>query len=77
MKRGSSVDSNCDFFDPIYIPDAYYPETVLLVREAGGVLIVGDMLFEGRKDVGIVDEDLGIIRPGVYRRSQKGAALAL
>lgn len=33
-----------DFIDPIYVPDVYFPETVLLVRESGGGLIVGDML---------------------------------
>ena len=33
-----------DFIDPIYVSDVYYPETVLLVREVGGGLIVGDML---------------------------------
>lgn len=25
-----------DFIDPIYVPDVYFPETVLLVREVGG-----------------------------------------
>ena len=52
-----------DFIDPIYTPDVYYPETVLLVREAGGVLIVGDMLSGGRKDLGIVNGDVGIMGP--------------
>ena len=52
-----------DFIDPIYIPDVYFPETVLLVREVGGVLIAGDMLSGGRQDVGIADGDLGIYAP--------------
>ena len=52
-----------DFIDPIYVPDVYFPETVLLVREVGGGLIVGDMLSGGRQDTGIADEDLGIYAP--------------
>ncbi|MDE0299034.1 MAG: hypothetical protein OXN17_10410 [Candidatus Poribacteria bacterium] len=52
-----------DFIDPIYVPDVYFPETVLLVREFGGGLIIGDMLSGGRKDAGIADGDLGIYAP--------------
>ena len=52
-----------DFVDPIYVPDVYFPETVLLVNEAGGGLIVGDMLSGGRQDAGILDGDLGIYAP--------------
>ena len=52
-----------DFIGLIYVPDVYFPETVLLVREVGGVLIVGDMLSGGRQDVGIAYGDLGIYAP--------------
>ena len=52
-----------NFIDSIYVPDVYYPETVLLVREVGGGLIIGDMLSGGRQDAGIADGDLGIYAP--------------
>ena len=52
-----------DFVDPIYVPDVYFPETVLLVRDGGGGLIIGDMLSGGRQDAGILDGDLGIYAP--------------
>ena len=52
-----------DFIDAIYVPDVDFPETVLLVREDGGVLIIGDMLSGGRQDAGIADGDLGIYAP--------------
>lgn len=52
-----------DFIDPIYVPDVYFPETVLLVRDGGGGLIIGDMLSGGRQDAGIADGDLGIYAP--------------
>ena len=52
-----------NFIDPIYVPDVYFPETVLLVREVDGALIVGDMLSGGRQDAGIPDGDLGIYAP--------------
>lgn len=51
------------FIDPIYVPDVYFPETVLLVHESGGGLIIGDMLSGGRQDAGIADGDLGIYAP--------------
>ena len=53
----------CDFIDPIYVSDVYFPETVLLVHEVGGGLIIGDMLSGGRQDAGIADGDLGIYAP--------------
>ncbi len=52
-----------DFIDPIYVPDVYFPETVLLVRDGGGGLIIGDMLSGGRQDAGIAEGDLGIYAP--------------
>ena len=52
-----------DFVDLIYVPDVYFPETVLLVREDDGGLIVGDMLSGGRLDAGIPDGNLGIYAP--------------
>ena len=52
-----------EFIDPIYVPDVYFPETVLLEREVDGVLIVGDMLSGVRQDAGRPDGDLGIYAP--------------
>ena len=60
-----------NFIDTIYVPDVYYPETVLLVREVGGVLIVGDMLSGGRLDVGIPDGNLGIYAPEYIANLEK------
>ena len=61
-----------NFIEVIYVPDVYFPETVLLVHEIGGIVIVGDMLSGGRQDVGIADGDLGIyalsISPILRRR---------
>ena len=60
-----------DFIDPIYVPDVYLPETVLLVREVDGALIVGDMLSGGRQDAGIADGDLGIYAPEYIANLEK------
>ena len=49
--------------DLIYIPDVKFPDTALLVREGGGVLIVGDLLAGGRKDQGISEGELGVCGP--------------
>lgn len=48
---------------PIYVPGIYYPETTLLIQEAKGILIIGDMLSGGRKDQNIPDGDLGLMGP--------------
>jgi glyoxylase-like metal-dependent hydrolase (beta-lactamase superfamily II) len=60
-----------DFIDPIYVPDVYFPETVLLVRESGGGLIIGDMLSGGRQDAGIAEGDLGIYAPDYIAELEK------
>ncbi len=52
-----------NFIDPITITGVYYPETAFLNHEAGGVLIIGDLLAGGRKDHGIPDGELGIMGP--------------
>lgn len=49
--------------DLIFVPGNYYPETALLVREGGGVLIIGDLLSGGRKDCGIPEGELGLAFP--------------
>lgn len=59
------------FIDPIYVPDVYFPETVLLIHEVGGGLIVGDMLSGGRQDAGIPDGDLGIYAPEYIANLEK------
>ncbi len=53
--------------DLIFVPDLYFPETALLVKESGGVLIVGDILSGGRMDMGIPEGEIGIIAPNYIR----------
>jgi hypothetical protein len=52
-----------DFIDLIHVPDVYFDETALLVREGERVLIIGEMLSGGRRDQGIPDGKLGIMGP--------------
>ena len=59
-----------DLVEVIQVPDAgrrrgdrSYPEVALLVRDGGGVLILGDMLSGGRKDQGIPEGQIGISGP--------------
>ncbi|MBI4532082.1 MAG: hypothetical protein HY709_11255 [Candidatus Latescibacteria bacterium] len=59
--------------DLIHLPDvvSYPEETVFLVREGGGVLIIGDALSGGRPDRGILDGELGISFPEYVTNPQK------
>jgi len=52
-----------NLIDLIYVPGIYYPEMVLLVKESGGTLIIGDLLCGGRLDQGIPDGELGMMGP--------------
>lgn len=52
-----------NLIDLIYVPDIYYPETTLLVQDAGGTLIIGDFLCGGRADQGFPDGNLGMMGP--------------
>ena len=63
MGRLSTVDDCGILSTQFTFLDVYFPETVLLVREVGGGLIIGDMLSGGRQDAGIADGDLGIYAP--------------
>jgi hypothetical protein len=56
-------DQLWNFIDPITITNVYYPETAFLIREASGILIIGDLFAGGRKDHGIPDGELGIMDP--------------
>ena len=58
-----SGESLWGFVDLIDLPDGYYPETSLLVRESGGILIVGCLLSGERLDRGIPKGSLGIVGP--------------
>jgi hypothetical protein len=46
-----------------YIPDAYYPETALLIHGEPTVLFIGDIISGARQDQGVPVEQLGIIHP--------------
>ena len=52
-----------NFIDAIYIPDLYFPETALRIREMGGVMITGDLFSGGRKDLGIPEGKLAVTAP--------------
>ena len=54
-----------DFIEVIHVPDVHsFPEEVAyLVKEEGGVLIVGDGVCGGRKDMGIPDGEISIPIP--------------
>jgi glyoxylase-like metal-dependent hydrolase (beta-lactamase superfamily II) len=48
----------------IRVPDVHFPEEVaFLVKEDGGVMIVGDVVCGGRKDMGIADGEISIPIP--------------
>jgi len=49
-----------NLIEMIYVPDVYYPETAFLVREEGGVLIIGDLMSGGRLDRRIPEGEIGL-----------------
>ena len=49
--------------DLVYVQDVIFQETAFLIREEGGVLIVGDLLAGGRADQGIQDEGFALGGP--------------
>ena len=51
-----------DLVEVIHLPDAHsFPEeTAYLVKEEGGVLILGDAVCGGRRDMGIPDGEISI-----------------
>jgi len=60
-----------NFITPITVTGVYYPETAFLIPEAGGILIIGDLLSGGRKDQGIPEGELGIMGPEYIRDLNK------
>ncbi|MCH8291423.1 hypothetical protein IH992_10025 [Candidatus Poribacteria bacterium] len=69
-----SGESLWQLIDLVFIPHASYPETALLVKESGGVLIVGDLLSGERLDKGIPKGGLGIFGPQFIVDLQKTRA---
>jgi glyoxylase-like metal-dependent hydrolase (beta-lactamase superfamily II) len=50
-----------NLIEVIHVPDVHFPEEVaFLVKENGGVMIVGDVVCGGRKDMGIPDGEISI-----------------
>ena len=51
------------FIDVIYVPELYFPETALRIREGGGVMITGDLVSGGRKDLGLPAGGMAVTAP--------------
>ena len=53
-----------NLIEVIHVPDVHFPEEVaFLVKEDDGVMIVGDVVCGGRKDMGIADGEISIPIP--------------
>ena len=61
--------------DLVFVPGVYYPETALLVREEGGILIVGDLVSGGRLDRHIPEGEMGIFPYYIKDLSKARASL--